>query len=51
MVDLPTVVGAGVEIRSNTTAEVDRFANINDLSGAIFHQVASWFGWEGIKYV
>jgi len=44
------VVGAGVEIRPNAAAEIDRFTNVNDLAGAIFHQIASGFGWESIKY-
>ena len=44
------MVGAGMEIRSNAAAEIDRFTNINDLARTAFHQIASRFGWDGIKY-
>jgi len=46
--NLLAAISAAVVIGAHAVAQVDRLANINNLAAAVFHQVTSWFGRQGI---
>ena len=46
---LLVVTGISVKIGANAVFQTDGFADINDRPISIFHQVTTWFGWEGIE--
>jgi len=46
---LVILVGAGVEVGAHPVAQADGLANVNDIAGAVFHDVTARFGWQRIE--